>query len=199
MRPAGYCLRQQLGPTLPPTSLNFQPFLRREYAVRVAARGTGRASGTVDPDVPAPTSRGPARPARATKTATSRSSTPARRPPSRTAPRPAARRPPARRPARRRDPRWVFAGALLALGLGVTLLARDLIDLLPDELPLVPGKKACQVARAGASPLGLDIDQAANAATIAGVGARDGMGRRGPRPRRWSRRWRPGQIGRAHV
>src|SRR4051794_1843033 len=112
------------------------------FSARVPAAGTGSPSGTVGPDVPAPPTRGSARSTRAPAGARSSSSAPTRRPATaaRKAP---ARRPPTRRPTKRRDTRWAWAGALLALGLAVTLLARDLLDLLPDELPLVPDKKAC--------------------------------------------------------
>ncbi|NHC13177.1 hypothetical protein G9H71_05205 [Motilibacter sp. E257] len=67
---------------------------------------------------------------------------------------------------------------MLGIGLGITLLARNVLDLLPDELPLVPGDKPCQVQRGGDTVLSLDVDQAANASTIAGVGLRQGMNRR---------------------
>ncbi|NHC45743.1 hypothetical protein [Motilibacter aurantiacus] len=67
---------------------------------------------------------------------------------------------------------------LLGLGVAVTLLARNLLDWLPDDLPLIPGDKPCQVVRDGETVLSLELDQAANASTIAGVGLREGMSRR---------------------
>ena len=67
---------------------------------------------------------------------------------------------------------------LLGLGVAVTLLARNVLDLLPDELPLVPGDKPCTVTRAGKQVASLEVDQAANAATIAGVGLRQRMSQR---------------------
>ncbi|RKS72429.1 hypothetical protein CLV35_2673 [Motilibacter peucedani] len=77
-----------------------------------------------------------------------------------------------------RDLRWLAALLIIAFGLLVVAGAQRLVSaLLPDSLPFVPSSKACTVT-VGSTEVGLDRDQAANAATIAGVGTRLGMPQR---------------------
>lgn len=85
------------------------------------------------------------------------------------------RRPPARKRQDRIDRRWAAAAAVLAVGLLVVAGAQRMLDsLIPDEIPFLPGAKPCTVT-VGDERVELEREQAANAATITGVGKRMAM------------------------